>query len=178
VFLFFALFSLISTLGISCSCAEPLPGTSEENQVLQELKDADTVFLGTVLSIWPTPTLEKRVTLLVHKSWRGKGSEKVVVRTGLGGGDCGFRFKRGEKYLVYAYVHEGRLSTHICSRTTNVVYAAFDLKILGTPLYEPKISSLNSVQVKFPVLLPLTTFFALALFILFLYRLYHRLKQT
>jgi hypothetical protein len=173
----FILLILIPAISFCCSCVEPLPGTSEENQVLQELKDADAVFLGTVLSIWPTPMFNKRVTILVHKSWKGIDSEKVVVGTGLGGGDCGYRFNRGEQYLVYAYLDEGKLYTSICSRTTNVKHAAIDLKVLGTSMYSPKMSSLSSTQLKFPWLFPLTMFFAVSLFMFFMYRIFRSARQ-
>jgi hypothetical protein len=42
----------------------------------------------------------------------------VKVRTGLGGGDCGFDFETSETYLVFAYKDDsGRLSTGICTLT-------------------------------------------------------------
>jgi hypothetical protein len=43
---------------------------------------------------------------------------ETVVYTGSGGGDCGYPFVAGTKYLVYAGAgRDGRLSTGICSRT-------------------------------------------------------------
>lgn len=41
----------------------------------------------------------------------------TVVYTGSGGGDCGYPFVVGTSYLVYAGVHDGRLSTGICNGT-------------------------------------------------------------
>jgi hypothetical protein len=32
---------------------------------------------------------------------QGRGKE-VEIRTGMGGGDCGFSFERGQSYVVYA----------------------------------------------------------------------------
>jgi hypothetical protein len=69
-------------------------------------------------------------TLDVSRSYRGDQSKHVQVRTGLGGGDCGFDFETGREYLVYAFKDEtGELSTGICSATapleqsrTNLAY--------------------------------------------------------
>lgn len=53
------------------------------------------------------------------------------METGLGGGDCGFGFERGEKYIVYAYKKpDGRLGTGSCSRTRTFASADEDLKFL------------------------------------------------
>jgi hypothetical protein len=58
----------------------------------------------------------------------------VVVFTGSGGGDCGFPFRRGESYLVYASANtDGWLGTGICGRTAELSRAAADLRELGTP---------------------------------------------
>ena len=49
-----------------------------------------------------------------------KGAERsyVLLTTGVGGGDCGFDFEIGKKYLVYAHADDsGQLSTGICSGT-------------------------------------------------------------
>lgn len=71
------------------------------------------------------------VRLSLDKSYRGdlKGS-KVEVVTGAGGGDCGYEFHTGERYLVYAYREEKskRLETSICSRTRSLSEAAEDLE--------------------------------------------------
>src|SRR5947207_2766231 len=34
------------------------------------------------------------------------GEKRIELRTGMGGGDCGYPFRRGESYLVYAYKNE------------------------------------------------------------------------
>lgn len=73
------------------------------------------------------------VTLRVQERWRGLGREREVdVRTGAGGGDCGFDFRKSETYLVYANrsVHTGRLETGICSRTAHIDDAQRDLAYL------------------------------------------------
>lgn len=61
-------------------------------------------------------------------------SRRVVVLTGMGGGDCGFPFRRGKSYLVYAYrTGDGSLDVRICGRTRDLTHAAADLRELGEP---------------------------------------------
>lgn len=43
-----------------------------------------------------------RYRLLVQDSYKGNiSSDTVIIYTGIGGGDCGVRFKTGERYIVY-----------------------------------------------------------------------------
>jgi hypothetical protein len=70
----------------------------------------------------------KLVTLSLDRAIRGVEGTTVAVRTGHGGGDCGFDFKEGRSYLVYAYRHrDGWLTASICSRTRLLSDAAEDL---------------------------------------------------
>ncbi len=52
--------------------------------------------------------------------------------TGCEGGDCGFEFKRGERYLVYTYTNpeDKKLYTSICSRTRALSEAVEDLQYI------------------------------------------------
>lgn len=75
----------------------------------------------------------KIVTLRVQERLQGLDREREVeVRTGAGGGDCGFDFQRNETYLVYANrsARTGRMETGICSRTALVDEAEADLAYL------------------------------------------------
>ena len=72
--------------------------------------------------------------LLVQDLYKGKISkDTVIIYTGLGGGDCGFRFEIGNKYIVYgeSETYFGQVNndfkfpkqkntywTYICLRTT------------------------------------------------------------
>jgi hypothetical protein len=61
---------------------------------------------------------EMEVSFDVLRTYRGAEGKHVRVRTGLGGGDCGFDFEIGETYLVFAYKDgSSGLSTGICSST-------------------------------------------------------------
>ena len=85
------------------------------------------VFTGEVLAITgelPTkppapgqPPPRRRVTLRVERAFRGAPAERVEVYTGFGDGDCGYPFKRGDKYLVFANERDGQLYTSVCSWT-------------------------------------------------------------
>ena len=74
---------------------------------------------------------EKRVTFKVTRVWKGDVTGPIVISTGYGGGDCGFPFVPGERYLVYAYTSAGFFTTGICGRTTEVASAASDLTYLA-----------------------------------------------
>ena len=90
----------------ACSCLPSGPPC-------QNLFQSDAVFVGTVTGIRPMRTpeterlvLESRIVAFnVEKGIRGINGSAVDVRTGSGGGDCGFDFKIGERYVVYAYRH-------------------------------------------------------------------------
>ena len=119
-----------------CSCVGPrdVPGA---------LALAEAVFTGTVVAVGDTtvgtraeygPFPRRRVILRVDRAWKGVESATIVVLTGLGGGDCGFHFRRGEAYLVYADGATGEpLVTGICGRTAPLSRAAADLRALGEP---------------------------------------------
>jgi len=71
------------------------------------------------------------VTFTVSQSWKGVSSRRVTIVTGRGGGDCGFEFKSGVDYLVYAYEPGGDgCQTNICTRTKELAHAAEDLAFL------------------------------------------------
>jgi hypothetical protein len=54
----------------------------------------------------------------ISRSYSGRQSKTLQLRTGLGGGDCGYPFEVGKQYLVYAFKNEsGEFSTGICSPT-------------------------------------------------------------
>jgi protocatechuate 3,4-dioxygenase beta subunit len=74
------------------------------------------------------------VRLTVDQPIRGMQSADVEVITGWGGGDCGYGFKLGQRYLVYAYREEGgkRLSTGICTRTRLLTEADDDFAFFRT----------------------------------------------
>jgi hypothetical protein len=68
----------------------------------------------------------------VIESFRG-GHNKgdfVTVKTGLGGGDCGYGFAIGAKYLIDAAKQDNILLTSICSLTSPLAQSEGELRIL------------------------------------------------
>jgi hypothetical protein len=55
--------------------------------------------------------------------------------TGAGGGDCGYDFRRGERYLVFTHEQRGALWTGICSRTKPLSAAKEDLAYLDQQFF-------------------------------------------
>jgi hypothetical protein len=90
----------------------------------------DAVFVGRVVSvessIAPADRSGRRVELQVAQAFRGLASSPVTVLAGFG--TCGYSFRVGEAYIVYALrMPNGHLTTSICSRTRPVAQAAEDL---------------------------------------------------
>src|SRR5262245_51732739 len=148
---------LLITMGagaFACSCIGSAPPC-------QQVWNVSAVFAGTVVAIdqpdllprlppgegvpsnrsvarrqnpsQPTEFPKKVVRFAIKEAWNGvsAGEKEIEVETGLGGGDCGYGFERGEDYLVYAYRSpQGRLTTGICSRTRRLSAAEEDLAYL------------------------------------------------
>jgi len=67
----------------------------------------------------------------VEESFFGMPATRAVIHSGTGGGDCGYWFRRGERYLVYAYGESlNSLGTNICTRTRPLADAGEDLAFL------------------------------------------------
>jgi hypothetical protein len=124
---------LIGAAGVApaeaCSCVESGPACEDYWRV-------SAVFAGRVLSIsrdagkpGSRAPATRRVRLEVTEAFTGVGKGTVEVTTGSGGGDCGFPFREGAEYLVYATGADGAggLTVGICSRTRELDRAGEDL---------------------------------------------------
>lgn len=105
----------------------------------QEFWRVDAVFSGTVVSSGKIKVDRgsyksdmRLVHLTVDQPIRGMQTAEVDVITGWGGGDCGYGFKPGQRYLVYAYRDEkdNSLSTSICTRTRLLAEADDDFAFI------------------------------------------------
>jgi hypothetical protein len=78
----------------------------------------------------PKQFFSKRLARVrVERVWRGEVTGVVDVSTGAGGGDCGYGFRRGQQFVIYAYKGpQGTLSTSICSPTKLLSKASADLE--------------------------------------------------
>jgi hypothetical protein len=125
----------------ACSCASSGPPCQGAFQV-------DAIFAGTVRSISPLPDDDLpplrpgearmprtvRVDFAEVHGFRGLQAATVSVLTAGSGPACGYAFKKGERYLVYARRQaDGKeLVTGICSRTRLLAEADEDLRFLQT----------------------------------------------
>lgn len=127
----------------ACECMS-IPRT-----VALGLARSDAVFVGEVLAKRDSVEREGQyespwgsfVAFHVQHAWKGAWADTVVtVVTPWQGGGCGYPFKAGERYLVYAdSALPGRYSawrgravfTDICTRTQQLWHAAVELRELG-----------------------------------------------
>lgn len=124
-----ALPALVAREASACSCA--FGGAAP----CQAYWSTDVVFVGAVVGESRLTVEEgsykftrRLVRLSVEQPLRGVEAAEVEVVTGWGGGDCGYPFRRGERYVVYADRGEkdGRLYTGICTRTRPLAEAEED----------------------------------------------------
>lgn len=132
----------------ACSCFG-------ESDIKESFDKSDIVFIGKVISIQEVKITQdfagtesfidryySKVTLSIEQLYKGNlESNKVVVFTGVGGGDCGYHFDLDKIYVVYAnkwnriYYNGDKVSpyfyTDICQRTTEkIVEEKKKLKII------------------------------------------------
>lgn len=96
-----------TSLALACSCVS---ATSAEH-----FANASAVFVGVVSDVM-TSSGGKTADLVVTQALKGVVLPKMSVVTGLGDADCGYDFKEGQSYVVYANGDE-QLQTSICSGT-------------------------------------------------------------
>jgi hypothetical protein len=116
----------------ACQCGS-FPGPAEA-----ATKSA-AVFEGRVESVWPVsyvaffgPTVGLSYTFTISRVWKGApGRTLTLVHEGT---NCGFFFRAGTTYLVYAIPHRslaGRMTSTICLPTKEIGRASGDLSVLG-----------------------------------------------
>jgi hypothetical protein len=115
--------SVAAPICLGCECVQV--GAPDTKKWLKEGKGA--IFAGEVIKIEEIQIplsdrpeyfyLKRQVTLKVLKRWKNADSDEMVIRTGIGGGDCGIHFAERQQYLVDAYELNGELETGICTST-------------------------------------------------------------
>ena len=110
----------------ACSCVALTPA--------QAFERADTVFVGKVVSFKVRSGLLGQSSVdpasaqfAVEEVWKGPRQETLTIRTVRSEGSCGFNFRDGLTYLVYA--RDGQ--TGLCDRTALAIHAVEDLAALG-----------------------------------------------
>lgn len=127
------LFFPISTISAyACTCIGIRPPCEEYGR-------ASAVFIGLVTgdsTIYGQDgeyqSQKRSVSFAVEETFLSPQKTTAEVITGMGGGDCGFGFKRGERYLVYVYTNpqDNKLYTSVCMRTRPLSQAGEDLQYL------------------------------------------------
>ena len=134
------LFSFSVQFATACDCGKA-------PTVAESYKYSDLIFVGEVLCVEPFDLTEIKslnelsqlyskqvIRFKVSQIIKGNKAFDVDIITGLGGGDCGFDFKKGVSYLVYAHEdglfteeNDKRLETDICDRTK--IYSESDVEL-------------------------------------------------
>ncbi|MCA9386886.1 hypothetical protein KC669_02515 [Candidatus Dojkabacteria bacterium] len=127
----FIIISIISTSTVAaCSCIQPGTPTEEANK-------GQIIFSGTVESITEVDDLNLQVNVKPIMSWTSDLlSLSTPIATTNNSAACGYNFEEGKDYLIYAYEHEGNLSTNICTRTQLLDTAALDIPELNQLNYK------------------------------------------
>jgi hypothetical protein len=125
----FLLTCVFAPPALACSCMYPGPPC-------QAYWNSPVVFAGTPLGGAEIEVdrdggkvSQRLFRFRVDEAFRGVEGKEVEVLTGAWGGDCGYDFKPGTKYLVYGYAVKGKpwVGTGICSRTRPLSEADEDL---------------------------------------------------
>jgi hypothetical protein len=109
------------------------PGSRDAERALA---DSEAVFSGEVVKIDPPSPFKSSAaletdTLRVSEVWKGPGQRTLEVHTALMGMSCGYPFKEGQEYLVYAYSGKQGLEVDLCNGTQRLTEAEADLEVLG-----------------------------------------------
>ena len=75
------------------------------------------------------------LTFDVSRIWKGASADMIVLRTNLDSASCGYPFRDEGHYLVFARLHNGDLTTSLCTRTTPLESAHADLCQLPDPVW-------------------------------------------
>ena len=142
---------LLPDCASACSCGGGAPF-----RVLAKGADASAVFSGEVMNIegglstriFGMSVPSRRVTLQVSEVWKGPQTETLEVTTPRDGATCGYNFKEGQEYLVYAYGKEEPFEVDLCSRTKPLSDA--DLRVLGDGWSSGEDSVLSDTSGGFP----------------------------
>jgi hypothetical protein len=119
----------------ACMCRE------EKMPFSESVASADAVFEGQVVALRMleeprheegTFVLKVLVSLRVLRSWKGVDGNLVNLLNGSGLGDCGYDFRLGGGYVVFAHRDKnGRLAASVCGRTIPLGDASKTLRRLG-----------------------------------------------
>ena len=127
-----AVFLLPPQCASACQCTMPPDGRDAE----RALADSEAVFSGEVVEVYPPAPWKSSATIetdtfRVSEVWKGPEHRTLEVHTALFGASCGYPFKEGQEYLVYAYAGKQGLEVDLCNGTQRLAEAQADLEVLG-----------------------------------------------
>src|SRR6185295_6764167 len=133
VFLLIAL-SIVSESAYACMCLPPK----------NPYRSSKAVFFGELVEIVQDRGDTRVIKFKVEKYWKGIKEESITLVT-TGVAPCGYNFRVGEKYLIYAGKENGQLETGPC-RILFADVAEDDLKKLGRGKTPKRRSVWNQAQ--------------------------------
>ena len=126
-----ALLALLPECAYACSCGGVFPFRE-----VAKGAHSSAVFSGEVVDIEKGLQVSS-VTFRVSEVWKGKQRETRTVGTPRYGMSCGYPFKEGQEYLVYAYwgpqgsPPRAALKADTCTETQPLSEADANLRVLG-----------------------------------------------
>jgi hypothetical protein len=123
---------LLPDCAYACSCA---PASTQ-----RYISGSGAVFSAVVVEVEEGPPTKmmgtsgirsSRVTLRASEVWKGPQRETLEVSTPRDGATCGYHFKEGQEYLVFAYTEKQGLVVDSCNGTRRLAEAEAALKVLG-----------------------------------------------
>ncbi len=131
------LVALLPDCASACSCGD---GSRQEIAKAALGSGSDAVFSGEVevIDVERGPRAigifkerESSVVIQVSEVWKGPQHSTLEVHTLSDGAMCGYSFKEGQEYLVYAYGKEEPFKVDLCSQTKLLSKAGANLAVLG-----------------------------------------------
>ena len=110
---------------LACSCAG-------EERPKEALSESDAVFTGRAVRERIADGM-RELSFDIQTVWKGALSRSVIVMAPVSGAMCGYPFKLGPTYIVYARRLPLGLHTGLCDRTRPIEEAGRDLHALGQP---------------------------------------------
>ena len=115
-------FLVLPQCAYACSC---MPVS-----IQRYISSSESVFSGEVVGVDKGSQIST-VTLRASEVWKGPPRETLEVSTPSYGAACGYAFKEGEEYLVYAYAGKQGLEVDSCNGTRRLTEAQAHLEVLG-----------------------------------------------
>ena len=111
----------------ACSCM--MPGGVQDPE-RRALAISSAVFSGEVVDFDKSPP-RATATVRVSNVWKGPKQQTVEITTSSDEAACGYPFKEGQEYLVYAYTGKQGLEVDLCGATNPLSEADANLEALG-----------------------------------------------